>query len=177
MTTKQTKCSESRYRKFYETATGLEIPDNHEIHHLDFNRKNNSIDNEMDLDELFDCPYSTYRATLNSGSRQILCMSKAEGHAEGIYLPISEEFEAGLFGSIFCRDLSLYKNGEMIRGFMISIATYNTAFGSPKDPYDVNLCKEVFEDIVNFLIKSKEIKLCIQEPSSLESFDYIFKKE
>lgn len=49
MTTKQTKCSESRYRKFYETVTGLEIPDNHEIHHLDFNRKNNSIDNLVAL--------------------------------------------------------------------------------------------------------------------------------
>ena len=103
-------------------------------------------------------------------------MSKAEGHAEGIYLPISEEFEAGLFGSIFCRDLSLYKNGEMIRGFMISIATYNTAFGSPKDPYDVNLCKEVFEDIVNFL-KPELATICLTENINIEGYIDCMRKE
>lgn len=33
------------YRKFYEKTTGMDIPKNHHIHHIDFNKNNNNIDN------------------------------------------------------------------------------------------------------------------------------------
>ena len=33
------------YRLFYEKQTGEKIPENFEVHHIDHNRKNNSIDN------------------------------------------------------------------------------------------------------------------------------------
>ncbi len=35
----------TQYKKFYEFKTEKQIPLNFEIHHLDFNRNNNKIDN------------------------------------------------------------------------------------------------------------------------------------
>lgn len=37
--------NESNYRKFYQGQCGIQIPDGFDIHHLDFDRSNNNLDN------------------------------------------------------------------------------------------------------------------------------------
>lgn len=37
------------YRKIYEEALGIKIPEGHEIHHIDFDRNNNTIKNLISL--------------------------------------------------------------------------------------------------------------------------------
>lgn len=50
------------YRKKYEDITGVKIPQNHEIHHIDFNRENNEILNLVCLPKEL---HNKYHSTRN----------------------------------------------------------------------------------------------------------------
>lgn len=48
-TTSKVNNSNENYRKIYAEATGCEVPKNFDVHHIDFNRQNNDIQNLVAL--------------------------------------------------------------------------------------------------------------------------------
>lgn len=51
---------EKNYRKIYENKTGLKIPSNWHIHHIDGNKKNNRLNNLVALPKSLHCKYHSH---------------------------------------------------------------------------------------------------------------------
>lgn len=113
---------------------------------------------EDDLDFIMSKDKSTYNAALKIKSGMIFYPDKNEAEKNGQYVPNQKEKSGKLEGSIFCKNLSIYKKNNKIKyGFVLAISTRNVKIADPEDEYSINMCKE----ILNFAVSMIEPEISI----------------
>lgn len=60
-----------KYRTFYSTATGIVVPKDFEVHHIDFNRENNDINNLVALPKKLHNQYHFFMPQTNTISLKL----------------------------------------------------------------------------------------------------------
>ncbi len=107
---------------------------------------------EDDLDFLMKKSESTYNAALKNKGGMIFYADKNEAEKNGQYVPNPKEKSGNLEGSIFCKNLSIYKKGNKIKyGFVLAISTRNVKMADPEDEYSENMCKEILNCAVSLV--------------------------
>lgn len=68
------------YRKFYKTALGVDVSTKFDIHHIDFDRNNNSITNLVALPRKLHQDYHTYLLSIDKNHVPVNLMGNCSQH-------------------------------------------------------------------------------------------------
>ena len=123
--------------------------------------KKNLTDNELNLKKLMESEDSTFNTVLQSPEKEEFIIDKNIAHSEGKYIKSQFEKDNQATGSIYCKNLSIYINGQRVKGFVLSIETTENAF-CDEDDFCKNLCLKMFHTIESS-IKNELINLCLME--------------
>ena len=103
------------YRKFYFDTLGIEDKQGYDIHHIDFNRENNSIKNLVMLDSKLHHKYHMCVNALNSQLNELghkeVSVDLVCQHTEYYYAMLEKLIDAQyqIHKAIVLRDCQLYK--------------------------------------------------------------------
>lgn len=107
---------------------------------------------EEDVAFLMNSRNSTYNAALKTKGGMIFYADKNEGVKNKQYIPNPKERTDKIEGSIFCKNLSVYKKGNKIKhGFVLAVSTRNVKIADPDDEYSLNMCKEILNYAVSLI--------------------------
>lgn len=121
----------------------------------------NLKDNGINLKNLIESEDSTFNTVLKSPEKEEFIIDKNIAHSEGKYKKNQFEKDNQANGSIYCKNLSIYKNGKRVKGFVLSIETTENAF-CDEDDFSRNLCLKMFHTIESS-VKNELINLYLME--------------